>query len=232
MDLIHTRRWHAPPSRTARHCGVYLLHGLGEHSGRYERLATRLTEHGWSVGAHDHPGHGRSGGVQGLIDPPGTLATQAAIQVQNFASETGARPVLMGHSLGGVLAAELVLTHGLEVSGLVLSAPALKPNLSRWEQAKLQLLERIAPNLRINRPYDTTWLTHDEKEAEAARNDERLHGYVSAGLVKWLIDSGKRSITEAARLDVDTLLLLPESDRVVDTGRRTRRSHSWRLRTC
>lgn len=216
MSSIHTRRWFVPDSRPVQSRGVYLLHGLGEHTDRYGRLAEWLTQRGWVVAAHDHPGHGRSDGIQGVLNPAGALATQAAIQVQSFARETGAPPVLLGHSLGGVLAAELVLAHELPVAGLVLSAPALMPNLSAWEQAKLQLLHRLAPDFRINRPYDTSRLTHDAEEAKVAASDPLRHGYVSAGLIKWMIESGRRSIDACAGLNVDTLLLLPGADKVVN----------------
>jgi len=98
----HSLRWNPPEGQAVKKQGVYLLHGTGEHADRYEHLAQRLSGAGYRVGAHDHPGHGRSSGKRGVFDPPGELATQAAIQCQRFAAETGCAPVLFGHSLGGV----------------------------------------------------------------------------------------------------------------------------------
>src|SRR5690606_23725491 len=58
--------------------GIYLLHGLGEHSGRYAALAAWLAERGWQVRAHDHHGHGRSPGLRGSIPRAGALVEDAA----------------------------------------------------------------------------------------------------------------------------------------------------------
>ena len=64
MQKIHTRRWRPAKNVKKIDTGVYLLHGTGEHSGRYEHLAQRLTALGFVVGAHDHIGHGLSGGAR------------------------------------------------------------------------------------------------------------------------------------------------------------------------
>lgn len=125
--------------------GIYLLHGLGEHCGRYDALATWLAERGWQVRAHDHHGHGRSPGVRGTIPRSGALAEDAADLVGRFARELGRRPVLFGHSMGGALAAELVVVRRLPVAALVLSSPALDPGLNRLQRLMLAAMLRLAP---------------------------------------------------------------------------------------
>lgn len=216
--LVHKHRWQPPSDIPVRHQGVYLLHGTGEHGGRYERLATRLAGLGWRVGAHDHPGHGLSGGQRGLIDPCGSLATQAAIQVQAFAMETGTPPILFGHSLGGVLAAELVLIHALPVSGLILSAPGFVPVMKPSARIKLALLSTLAPQLCLDLGYDPGELTHDDTEKAAALQDPLIHGVKSATLVNWLVQSGQRCLSLATTLRVDTLVLIAGDDRIIDSS--------------
>lgn len=216
MSFIFKRRWEPAASCLEKPHGVYLLHGIGEHSGRYERLASWLTDQGWRVGAHDHPGHGQSNGKRGLLEPVGALSTQAAIQFQQFAIETNSTPILLGHSLGGTLAAELVIVHKLPVAGLVLSAPGLVPVMTIWDHVKLNILHTIAPNLCLEQPFDASLLTHDEIEVQANIDDKLTHSYISAALVNWLVDSGRRSIARANELDIDTLLLIPEADKLVD----------------
>ena len=216
---IHSYRWQPPAAAPKRDSGVYLLHGTGEHAGRYAELVTLLTQAGWHVGAHDHPGHGQSSGKRGLIDPPDALVTQAAIQIQNFAKETGAAPIVFGHILGGVIATDLVLQHGLNVRGLVLSAPALFPLTGTLDRIKLWLLTRIAPKLCLDLGYNPNRLTHDEQIKVLAHADPLIHSFKSATLVNGIIQSGRRSFERASNLSTPTLLMLAGDDLVVDSNK-------------
>ena len=215
----HSLRWHPPQGQPVKQQSVYLLHGTGEHAGRYEHLAERLTNAGYRVGAHDHPGHGRSSGKRGVFDPPGQLATQAAIQCQHFAAETGCAPVLFGHSLGGVLAAELVIEHGMPVAGLILSAPAFVPYVRKRDLLQVKLLAHVAPTFSVERPYNASRLTHDEAIREQAEADPLNHGFKSASLVQWLLRSGSRQLAKASELNTDTLLLIAGADPVINSLR-------------
>jgi len=213
---IYQHRWHPhnDAQRPAR--GVYLLHGIGEHAGRYARLVNRLTELGYVVGAHDHPGHGRSSGKRGILISNEQLEICAAEQFESFKAETGTLPYLFGHSLGGLVATSMVLNHDVEVAGLILSAPAFRPLISKVNKVKLAILNSIAPRYTQQLPYHAHNLTHDESEQEKGRNDPLNHRYKSASIITWLIETGKRSIEQASELDVDTVILIPGDDRVVD----------------
>lgn len=215
----HSLRWVPPPGKPVRTQGIYLLHGTGEHAARYQHLATRLADAGFRVGAHDHPGHGVSDGKRGVIDPPGALVTQAAIQCERFAAETGCEPVLFGHSLGGVVATELVFEHGLRAAGLILSAPSFVPFIRKRDKLQVNLLAHIAPTFTVERAYDASRLTHDEQVQKIAEADPLNHGFKSASLVQWLLRSGERQLGNASKLDVDTLLLIAGSDPVVDSSK-------------
>ena len=216
---INKHRWYPPSTQPARPHGVYLLHGTGEHAARYERLASSLASKGWIVGAHDHPGHGQSDGKRGLIDPAGSLSTQAVIQIQAFANETGSAPIVFGHSLGGVLATQLVLAHQLPVSGLILSAPAYVVRMGPVDRLKLKLLTLIAPRLCLDLGYSPVRLTHDEEQRRIALADPLIHGYKSSTLVNWLLYSGRRCLDLADKLQVNTLLLIAGEDLVVDSDK-------------
>ncbi len=216
-STIHRYRWH-PHTQTERQTrGVYLLHGIGEHAGRYERLANRLTELGYEVGAHDHPGHGQSSGKRGVLDANDQLETCAAEQFDAFKRETGSTPFLFGHSLGGLTATSMLLNHKVKVSGLLLSVPAYTPLISRGNKFKLAVLNFIAPRFAQELPYNAHYLTHDKVEQERASNDPLNHRYKSASIITWLVNTGKRSIEQASNLDVSTLILIAGDDRVIDS---------------
>jgi len=216
-STIHRYRWHPDSEIERQSRGIYLLHGIGEHAGRYERLANRLTALGYAVGAHDHPGHGKSAGKRGVLESKDQLETCATEQFDAFSAETGSTPFLFGHSLGGVAATSMVLNNNVAAAGLLLSAPAYKPIISMGNKIKLVILNLIAPRFAQELPYNAHYLTHDEIEQEKARNDPLNHQYKSASIISWLISTGKRSIEKANGLDVPALILIPGEDRVVDT---------------
>ncbi len=104
--------------------GVALIHGLAEHSGRYEHVAGRLNQAGYSVTAVDIRGHGRSAGWPGLVEGLEDWVADAKAVLERARAEAGSRPLfLMGHSLGALIAATYVARAGGEgLSGLVLSS--------------------------------------------------------------------------------------------------------------
>jgi alpha-beta hydrolase superfamily lysophospholipase len=122
---ILVRRWGtSDPQRV-----VVLVHGLGEHSGRYEHVATRLAADGAIVYAPDHHGHGRSDGERGLVDDLEAMVDDVATVVEKARAEHPGLPVaLLGHSLGGVIATRFVQRgeHGL--AALVLTGPVVGGN--------------------------------------------------------------------------------------------------------
>ena len=219
MDKIHTHRWDPPVDVPVRPVGIYLLHGTGEHAARYDRLAARLASQGWRVGAHDHAGHGLSHGQKGLVHPDNLLSTAAVDQIETFTTETGAVPVLFGHSLGAVLATQLVIEHKLPVRGLMLSAPAFVPLMRPVDRLKLRLLSAFAPKLCLNLGYEPGRLTQDVEYQQMASADTLIHGYKSATLVNWLLDNGQRMIDKADQLNVDTLLMIAGADLVADSSK-------------
>lgn len=131
--VIHYRTWAAEHPRAV----VQLLHGVGEHSGRYEHVARALVAAGYTVYADDHRGHGLTGreqhagdaSQQGRLGPGGLRATELAVHRLTgvIAAEAGGLPiVLLGHSWGSFLAQKVVNRHARDYAGLVLSGSALR----------------------------------------------------------------------------------------------------------
>ncbi len=229
---IHTQQWPSPISEeTASQPDIhgelladmtgksaYILHGLGEHSGRYERLVQLLLSLGYQVATHDHPGHGQSDGKRGVIKDADLYERVAAEQIERFSIETDSVPVLFGHSLGGVVAANLVLSERVNVSGLILSAPAFSPIISKTNSLKLAALQLIAPQFRQQLPYVASRLTHDKTAQQEGSTDPLNHQYKSASLINWLINAGAHAFTRADQLKIRTLLLVAGEDMVVDSA--------------
>lgn len=217
-STIYSHRWHPPSGVTPLNRGIYLLHGIGEHAGRYHRFATYLTDLGYEVAAHDHPGHGKSGGKRGVIDNDNALVDVAVEHFNAFAKEIGSSPILFGHSLGGLVATTMVLERNINVSSLMLSAPAYAPFVGPINKMKLKLLEAVAPRFTQQLSYNAELLTSDLQEQEQGRQDPLNHRYKSASIVGWIIRAGRLAINSAGNLNLPTLILIPGADLVVDAN--------------
>lgn len=128
---------------------VAISHGLGEHSGRYAELASRLVAERYAVYALDHRGHGRSSGVRANIGRFDWLVTDLSTFVGRASKQhPGAHVFLVGHSMGGAVAfaSALRLQHAL--TGVVLSAPALAVGEAApaFRLTLVRLLSVLAPN--------------------------------------------------------------------------------------
>jgi len=129
---------------------VVLAHGAGEHSSRYGHVAKALNSRGYSLWALDHRGHGRSDGPRALIDRLENAVADMRTFVDIAAEERGARPALIGHSMGGLLATAYTLRHQETISGLILSAPAAALEAaSAFTRAISSLLSRLTPKLGV-----------------------------------------------------------------------------------
>ena len=195
--------------------GIYLLHGLGEHCRRYDALAAWLNCLGWRVRAHDHRGHGGSQGKRGVLQRSGDITDDAQAQIEQFAKELGGPPLLLGHSMGGALAAELVVLRQIPVAGLILSSPALAIPLGSVMRRLVAVLNWVAPKLALSNGLDRQYLSHDSGEVAAYRGDPLVHDRACARLVRWIDQAGAESRAAASTLSVDTVLLVAGADKLV-----------------
>jgi alpha-beta hydrolase superfamily lysophospholipase len=196
---------------------VLLVHGLGEHAGRYDALARRLNEWGFAVRGYDQYGHGESGGVRGGLTSDHRLLDDLADVLDSTRSSMDkATPlILFGHSLGGLVAARLV-SLGLPVQGLVLSSPALDLGLSTFQKLLLAVLPRIAPDLRVGNGLDPRFISHDPVQVQAYRQDPLIHGRISGRLARFMAEAGAATLAHVPRWTVPTLLLYAGTDRLVN----------------
>jgi alpha-beta hydrolase superfamily lysophospholipase len=123
--------------------------------------------------------------------------------------------VLLGHSLGGLVAARFVSLHLRPVDALVLSSPALDTGLSGFQKLLLATLPRLAPNLRVGNGLDVQALSHDPAVVAAYQADPLCHDRISARLGRFIADAGPATLARAAHWSVPTLLLWAGADRLV-----------------
>lgn len=213
---LATYRWELPGHAGPGQRSVYLLHGLSEYAGRYEHVAGWLNARGWQVGAHDHRGHGRSGGPRATLRHQDDLITDAEQQILAYTAETGRAPVLLGHSMGGLVAAHVALRGKVELAGVVLSSPALRLQLTASQRLKLAVVKRIAPNLRVAHGERQPPLSHDQAVVDAYVSDPLVNRVITGRLAAFLAERGQPAIDAAHSLRWRTLMLVAGADRVVD----------------
>ena len=121
--------WSAPGPRRARATSRCSRHGYGEHTGRYEHVAAPLCRRRRRVYAPDHLGHGRSDGERALVDDIEVAVDDLHLVAERARAEHPDLPVvLIGHSMGGLIATRYAQRHGDELAALVLSGPAIGGN--------------------------------------------------------------------------------------------------------
>ncbi|MCW7538839.1 lysophospholipase [Aquabacterium sp. A7-Y] len=207
------RRWPEPEGTTR--ANLLIVHGLGEHSGRYEHVGRRLRDAGLRVFAYDHRGHGQSEGGRGRLARPDDLLTDLACVLDALRAEHGGPWVLLGHSMGGLVTARFVAEGLRPVDGLVLSSPALDSGLSVFTRALLTVAHVLARNLPMGNGLDPTGVSRDAAVVAAYRADPLVHDRVTARLVRFIVDGGAYVLQRAAGWRVPTLLLWAGCDRLV-----------------
>jgi alpha-beta hydrolase superfamily lysophospholipase len=195
---------------------VLVVHGLGEHAERHLRLAADLCAAGWSVQSWDQRGHGDSEGARGAIAASSSLLDDLALMLRTLRDEDAPRPlVLLGHSMGGAVAARHVAEGGNGVDALVLSSPAFDAGLSRWRRLQLWLGHRFAPDLAVDNGIEPAWISRDGLVVRQYADDTRVHHRVTPRLAQCIVDCGRIALQAAPRWRVPTLLMWSGADRCV-----------------
>ena len=208
---LHLREWLVPDARGS----VLIVHGLGEHIGRYAHVAARLNGWGWNAIGFDHRGHGASQGRRGALAHDDDLLQDLARVVDAVRAQHPGPLVLLGHSLGGLIAARFVADELRPIDALVLSSPALDPGMNAAQKLMLAVLGPLAPNLAVGNGLKPAWISRDPAVVKAYEADPLVHDRVTPRLVRFIVDGGEFVRTRAAQWRVPTLLLYAGSDRCV-----------------
>jgi alpha-beta hydrolase superfamily lysophospholipase len=155
---------------------IVIVHGAGEHSGRYEHVAQALTDDGYAVFALDHRGHGRSGGSRALIDSlDNAVADVDALVDDARVSQPGIPIFMLGHSMGATIALRYAIEYQHRLDGLILSGP-----LAALESAPapLRLLGNVLSAIAPKTPLigvDPTFVSRDQAVVDAYVADPLVH---------------------------------------------------------
>jgi alpha-beta hydrolase superfamily lysophospholipase len=195
---------------------VLLVHGIGEHSGRYQRTGRLMAEAGLDVHAFDLRGHGLSGGRRVYVRRWSDYLDDLEIQLAAL-REPGLPLVLFGHSMGALIALGYACSDRPAPDLLVLSAPPLEARVPGWQRALAPILGAVAPTVVLANPIGGNQLSRDPGVGVAYFADPLVQPRSTARLGAQLISAMKRSGSELGRLRVPTLVIHGAEDTLVPT---------------
>ncbi|MDY6874723.1 MAG: alpha/beta hydrolase [Chloroflexota bacterium] len=193
-----------------------VVHGFGEHSGRYGNVVDWFVPRGCAVYAFDLRGHGRSPGPRGYINEWAEFREDVKSFLELVHEQEPERPVfLLGHSMGGLIVLEYVLHHPEGLIGVIASGPALEVGISPFLMALSKVLSGVLPRLTLGTKLDATTISRDAAVVEAYVSDPLVHSLGTPRLSTELTRATEWTQAHAAEMRIPCLIVHGSADRLV-----------------
>ena len=215
-NKIFVRSW--LPKQKAKKC-ILIIHGLGEHSGRYEDFGLRLIKKKIGIYSFDLPGHGNSDGKKGHIKKFSEFINateQALIHIRRNNLECPI--VLFGHSLGGLIALNFLIDReSKEVESAIISSPWIKLAIEvpKYLLNIQRVFKNILPSLTLNNRINPLDLSKDQKIINEYINDKNVHDRISLKLYSEVMDSIELVKEKSDKIKIETLIYHGKNDRLI-----------------
>ncbi|KFM62829.1 Monoglyceride lipase, partial [Stegodyphus mimosarum] len=197
---------------------LLISHGFTEHCMMYDELAHEMARRRFFVFAHDHMGHGHSEGTRAYMNCMHELVEDSVRHIKLVQEEYPNLPLFIcGHSMGGSISLLTSLEKEIEVSGVVLIAPALAPNpetATFFKVMAVKLLNKFMPHFPVA-VSDFGLSCQNEKKVEEMKNDPlRHHGYWKMRPVMCLLESGQEILNKSTDVKFPILVLHGDNDKI------------------
>ncbi|MFW6006725.1 MAG: alpha/beta hydrolase [Halanaerobiales bacterium] len=197
---------------------IALVHGLGEHSGRYQDLANYLTEKGYCLIALDLQGHGKSQGSRGHISSYKDFMDNISVMMKEVNYKFVDTPYfLYGHSMGGNLVLNYVLRNNPDLRGIIISAPwlklATKPSVIK--EILAGLMSKILPGFSQANGINVNYLSRDQAVVQEYKQDSLVHNRISSRLFTEVQQAGNWALQNASKLKTPALIMQGSADKIV-----------------
>lgn len=202
--VLFRRGWMPGRARAS----VLVVHGFGEHSGRYEHVGQWLAERGFAVHAYDHRGHGRSAGRRCHVDRFDEYLDDLAVVLEQVRADAPETPLfLIGHSMGGLVVATFARERSPSVCGVVLSGAALAVPEGNSRIRIARLIRAVLPRLRLSAGLDLAGLSTDPRVLAAYLADPLVERKMTASLAVELLGAVARTGPGGADVALPLLVL-------------------------
>jgi len=195
------------------------VHGLGDHSRRYERFALGMARHGFATFAVDLRGHGKSAGRRGHVDSWNQWTEDVEAFVAHVENIAGGEVVPVGHSFGGAAMLSTVIAGKLpNTKRFIVSSPALRLKVAvpGWTIALSKLTSTIAPTFTLDNKVDPKTISRLPEVVEAYRTDPLVHSKISSRMYAEWTAACKHIFVHAGEITVPFLILAGTADRLID----------------
>jgi len=200
---------------------LLVVHGLGEHCGRYMNVVNHFVPLGYAVYGLDHIGHGKSEGVREFVERFEDYTNTLTIYYNMVKGWQMGKPIfLLGHSMGGLIAPYYLLDHQADFSGAVISAPLVKvsDDISQATIIMGKILSALAPKVGLL-PLDANGISCDPEVVKAYVDDPLVfHGKTPARLAAELLKAMLRVTAEVDKITLPFIVIQGREDKLVDPG--------------
>ncbi len=198
---VHCRIWEPDTAQSE----IWIVHGMGDHGGRYETLAQTFAQSGYRVIIADHRGNGPSEGKRGFVTSFDDFLDDLSLTIDKI--ETGKKRFILGQSMGGLIVARYLMTRSQDFEKAVLMSPMLRTTNPppRFKILLAKLVRKIYPSLTLRAGFNSGDLTADENRKAEYRKDHLKHDWVSAELGLAMFEQGLLAMAEAKSIKIPTL---------------------------
>ncbi len=200
---------------------VVLVHGQGEHGGRYTHVAEYMTRNGYAFYAQDLRGHGRSAGKHGHVERFDDYLADLSHMI-DIAREKNPtiKTFLYGHSLGGLVVLNYTEKHGDEIAGVIATGPllGLKMKVSPLKTSLGKMLSSIVPTFSLSTGLDPNLLSRNQEIARSYVSDPLVHGVATARFYTEFLQASWNTMRSAEKLRVPCLIMQAGADGIVDAS--------------
>jgi alpha-beta hydrolase superfamily lysophospholipase len=205
------------PATGGRRAALILVHGFGEHSGRYAHVAQWFAARGVAVYALDQRGHGRSPGPRGHIARFAQYLSDVVALRKLVASEAPGPLLLLGHSFGGLVVLRYLESAPAGVTGAIVSCPflAVAFKVPAWKVLIGKTLADVLPSLPFPTGINPDHLSHDAEVVRAAVSDPLCHTVMTPRAYREIMAAQQHALAERERIAVPLFFGVAGDDRVV-----------------
>ena len=196
---------------------VCLVHGLGEHTSRYQHVAEAFSKQGYALFGVDTRGHGRSGGPRGHIPSIESVMQDIDLLFEQAKSRYQGLPlILYGHSLGGILVLHYGLKRKPDIKGVIATSSGLRTALEN-QPAKIlaaKVLGAIIPKVSLPSGLEVNAISHDKSVVEKYKNDPLVHDKISLGFGKIMLETTQWTLKHSAEFPIPLLMIHGKADAI------------------
>lgn len=215
-ETLYGQKWLSTDNPTAI---IILIHGLGEHIGRYAHVAEYFVQKNISIYGFDHRGHGKSSGKRGHISSTEDYFSDIEYTMETAKKEYPNAPLfLYGHSLGGNMVLNYSLRKKPPIAGVICTSPGLAVG-EPLPPAKLflaKILKTLLPSMTMDNGLDVNNLSHDLQVIKKYQEDPLVHPMISAKLAMDMFSNGDWVIENASNFSIPLLLMAGSEDHIIN----------------